>query len=578
MIIQRLSRLKMRLSRRFRSRASGLAGLGTQASGTVREHLDSFRDLPSKKENVLAITPIESPESDLAPPNSLPYQTVVAHISPGSNVVVHSDPRSVAADRYRLLQTRLEGIQASRGTKRLLITSPLPEDGKSTVALNLAAGIAMRRKRQVLLLEADVYRPFLFAKLGLDPWPGLVDCYRNKSDPATAVRRIEPLGFHLLPAGRPFENAESLLPSGLVGGLLERLSPDFDWILIDSPPVLPVTQVLALKTQADATLLVVRAGKTQREAVEEAIQILGRDHIVGIVLNGVEGFDRAYSHFYGYGYEAAQSKSYVQLQALRENAAVGWRFAQKAVAGLEEAGKRYAREANAKWALKRAQESTPPLKQNAVPLEDLIAVIPTAREHAEPETQEHELLEKREEVLARLRMRTYPELPPEEPQTRFPLPRVGNAFDHAPPRRSYLVLTGMLLLALLGSFGAWMYLGRHPAGTPPASAQPLAAKPPARVRKNRPKVGNPVMQSTRKQTPAAASPAPWPPAQAREEIPISVQGAYIPCTMSPASKALGGEKKTGGPGTQLDRATCREEIGKLNPQSEYPSVINLTFH
>jgi len=113
MIIQRLSRLKMRLPRRFGSRASGLAGLGTQASGTVREHLGSSRDLPWKKENVLAITPIESPESNSALPNSLPFQTVVAHISPGSNVVVHSDARSVAADRYRLLQTRLEefGLQ-----------------------------------------------------------------------------------------------------------------------------------------------------------------------------------------------------------------------------------------------------------------------------------------------------------------------------------------------------------------------------------------------------------------------------------------------------------------------------------
>lgn len=231
--------------------------------------------------------------------------------------------------------------------------------------------------------------------------------------------------------------------------LLERLSPDFDWILIDSPPAIPVAQVLALKTQADATLLVVRAGKTQREAVEEAIQILGRDHIVGIDLNGVEGLDRAYSRYYGYGYEAAQSKSHLQLQALTEHAAAGWRFAQEAVAGLEEAGKRYAREANAKWALKRAQESAPPLKQNAVPLGDLSAVIPAAREHAEPQTHEHGLLEEREEIFARLRMRTHPELPPEEPRTWSPLPRVGNAFDDEPPRRSYLVLTGMFLLALL---------------------------------------------------------------------------------------------------------------------------------
>jgi len=239
----------------------------------------------------------------------LPVSTEVSPVPPESRVVMHTDPRSAGADRFKLVQIRLTSIQASRKLKSLLITSPLPEDGKSTVALNLATGLSEEGKLPVLLLEADVHRPTLVKKLGLKPWPGLIECYKRGSDPMLAIRRIEPLGFYLLPAGQPGEDGSRLLQSDFASQLIKGLSSSsFRWILIDSPPTTPVADIIALKAQADATLLVARAGETPREAIEEATRNLGRDQIIGIILNGVEGLDRMYSKYYGYGRSEARVK------------------------------------------------------------------------------------------------------------------------------------------------------------------------------------------------------------------------------------------------------------------------------
>jgi capsular exopolysaccharide synthesis family protein len=224
-----------------------------------------------------------------------------ALLAPECRLVVHTDPRSAGADRFRLVQIRLRSIQASRKLQSLLITSPLPEEGKSTVALNLATGLAEKGKYPVLLLEADVHRPTILKKLGLEPWFGLTECFQSNRDPMQAIRRIDPLGFYLLPAGQPTEDGSSLLQSDFTSQLIKNLSTSsFSWILIDSPPTTPIADILVLRAQADATLLVARARQTPREAIEESTQNLGRGHVLGILLNGVEGLDRAYSKYYGY--------------------------------------------------------------------------------------------------------------------------------------------------------------------------------------------------------------------------------------------------------------------------------------
>ena len=104
--------------------------------------------------------------------------------------------------------------------------------------------------------------------------------------------------------------ATILLQSDFASQLIKGLSSSsFSWILIDSPPTTPIADILVLRAHADATLLVARAGQTPREAIEESTRNLGRDHIVGIILNGVEGLDRVYSKYYGYGESEARVKA-----------------------------------------------------------------------------------------------------------------------------------------------------------------------------------------------------------------------------------------------------------------------------
>ena len=216
-----------------------------------------------------------------------------------NRLVFHTEPHSVAAERFRLLRMRLQERWKARKLKTLLITSPLPHDGKSTVALNLATALAEQGKRSVLLIEGDLHRPQILDQLGLEPSVGIGECFEGLMTPISAIRRIEPLGWYLLPAGVPRPNATELLQSAAVADLFQSVSGYFDWVLIDAPPVLPLTDALSLRQRADACLMVVRADLTPKNAVQQAITLVGKEHIVGIVLNGVDGLHRLYSK-YGY--------------------------------------------------------------------------------------------------------------------------------------------------------------------------------------------------------------------------------------------------------------------------------------
>jgi capsular exopolysaccharide synthesis family protein len=225
---------------------------------------------------------------------------VEADIRAENRLIYQTAPRSPAADRFRYLRMRLRELWSAGKLRKLLVTSPLAHDGKSTILLNLATALSERGKRTVLVVEADLHYSTISEILGLDPWAGLSDCLQDEStSPLSAVRRVEPLGWHLMPAGEPRRNPTELLQTPGFGAIMQRLTPHFDWILIDSPPAVPLTDALSLQQHADGSLLVVRAGQTPREAVEQAVTLLGKKKIVGILLNAVEGVNR---HYYQYRY------------------------------------------------------------------------------------------------------------------------------------------------------------------------------------------------------------------------------------------------------------------------------------
>ena len=196
---------------------------------------------------------------------------------------------------------RLREQASARKLKRLLVTSSVAQEGKSTIVVNLATVLAERGKCSVLLVEGDLHRPSLAQHLGLPGWGGLSDCLNGYTNPISVIRRVEPLGWYLLPGGSPCDHPTELLQKPALSDVIQNVSRYFDWILVDSPPVLPLTDALSLRQQTDGSLLVVRAAHTGDSSVEEAIALVGKQHVVGLVLNGVDGLDKVYSK-YGYYY------------------------------------------------------------------------------------------------------------------------------------------------------------------------------------------------------------------------------------------------------------------------------------
>ncbi len=221
-----------------------------------------------------------------------------------SRLVCLTDPASAGADRFRYLRMRLREHWNTGKLKTLLVTSPLPGDGKSTIARNLATMLAEGGKKTVLLVEADLHRPSLSAVFGLKERTGFGECLELGLNPMTAIRRLEPLSWYVLSAGRCMGNAAELLQIEVLAPMVEQLKPHFDWILFDSPPIIPFTATLALRKQADATLLVVRAHRTPGKLLDQSIGLIGKEHIAGIVLNDLEDLNRLYYKYYG-GYGRA---------------------------------------------------------------------------------------------------------------------------------------------------------------------------------------------------------------------------------------------------------------------------------
>lgn len=239
---------------------------------------------------------------DIKPFGREPEQkdTEVIQLGPGAEILLEREEQGVLADRLRFLRAHLRTLWSEDKLKSLLIASASPGDGKSTLALNLSIVLTEQGKRKVLLIEGDMHHPTITERLslGFRTASGLAECLEGTADPVSSVLRIDPYQLFLLPAGKSKHHPTELLQSDALPVLMRDFRKEFDWVVVDSPPVQPLSDTLLLRQQTDATLLVVRSGHTKSSAVDQAVALLGKKHILGMVINGVEGLERAYSKYY----------------------------------------------------------------------------------------------------------------------------------------------------------------------------------------------------------------------------------------------------------------------------------------
>jgi succinoglycan biosynthesis transport protein ExoP len=208
-----------------------------------------------------------------------------------------SEHWEVWKEQFRGLRTIIDFAFKGRKNKVILVSSAVPGEGKTQVAVHLARVLALASWK-TLLLDGDMRRPDIHTRLGIEQGPGLSDILSKKSLVEGAGRRTDIECCDVLPAGSSPDSPSELISANMAG-LLRGLSGLYDYIVIDTPPLLPVTDTLLMSKYADGILMVVRSQETPREVVKEALDQLGSATVLGFVMNGMSLTER-YHSYYGY--------------------------------------------------------------------------------------------------------------------------------------------------------------------------------------------------------------------------------------------------------------------------------------
>ena len=210
----------------------------------------------------------------------------------------NNEEHASGMEEFRTLRSRLYQLREKQPLSKILVSSPLPKEGKSFTTANLAQVLVRQHGRRALMIDADLRNPQLHNLLGADPGPGLSEYLRGEIDEFAAIQRGPMENLFLMPAGRNMGNPAELVANGRMKYLLTRLDPLFDWILIDSPPAALVSDANLLSSYCDGVLLVVRSSNTPVDAARKARKEFAERNVVGVVLNGISPELSPYAQYY----------------------------------------------------------------------------------------------------------------------------------------------------------------------------------------------------------------------------------------------------------------------------------------
>jgi polysaccharide biosynthesis transport protein len=231
-----------------------------------------------------------------------PKRLVIASSKEAVELVTQVRPQSQMAESYRALRTSLLLSNLGSPPKVIMVTSALPQEGKTTTSINCGVVLAQKGVR-VLLIDADLRRPSIHKTLGMGPRSGLSNVLTGSGTLEQSITRSSILpNLYILPAGTPPPNPAELLASGNMRDVLARLREEYDHVVVDTPPSLSVTDAVVLSPRADAVLLVIRSGQTTKQALRRARDILTQVNakVVGVLLNAVDLSSPDYYYYYEY--------------------------------------------------------------------------------------------------------------------------------------------------------------------------------------------------------------------------------------------------------------------------------------
>jgi capsular exopolysaccharide synthesis family protein len=239
----------------------------------------------------------EAPEGLLARVQEVIWQ-------PGSDSLLINPTRPMDAptEEFRTLRTRLNHMQSLQPIHTLVVTSASPAEGKSFTALNLALAEAQLAGNKTLIADFDFRRPIIHNLLGLDRSPGITDYLLGKAPLEAIIHKVANTNLYVMPAGEAVINPLELLNLREVKQLIDELPSMFNWVILDTPPLLFAADANLLSTMTHGTVLVVRIGATTIDTVTRAMQSLCQNNVVGIVVNGARRGElySKYTYYHSY--------------------------------------------------------------------------------------------------------------------------------------------------------------------------------------------------------------------------------------------------------------------------------------
>jgi capsular exopolysaccharide synthesis family protein len=247
---------------------------------------------------------VEFPKTRTPAPAFEPVQRTKEPVSPRfsetlqGRLVVHPDALPVSVEQYRRVAAALHEYQQQHNLKTVMVSSAVPKEGKTLTVLNVALTLSQSYHNRVLLIDADLRRPSIQQSFGLPGGRGLSDVLAAGGGHLPLVEVAK--GLTVLIAGAPNNNAAGLLSASCLRTLLTDAAAQFDWVLIDTPPVGALPDARMISNLADGVLFVIDAQATPYELVKRAVAELGPERIVGTVLNRIEMRSLPITDYYGY--------------------------------------------------------------------------------------------------------------------------------------------------------------------------------------------------------------------------------------------------------------------------------------